>query len=151
MVRVSEGEDMHKFRVGETVHYVNPQGVDFGNRKIIGLDERTGRPTYYIEPTDTPWFSVGEESFTFVNVCAEDLQAARALGADAAVRGDPRSGWDKYHKEDEEKLVAMAGGLWRRKVMVGLAWFDGYDAEIARRNLSAQGVASNKDKQEVRI
>lgn len=53
----------HKFKVGDVVLYTNPQGVFWGERKIVKLDERCNRPTYYIEPTDTPWYSVGEECF----------------------------------------------------------------------------------------
>ena len=51
----------YKFKVGEKVNWINSNGVDLGVRTIIELDERTGRPTYYIDPIDTPWYSVGEE------------------------------------------------------------------------------------------
>jgi len=51
----------YKFNVGDIVEYTNPNGVNWGEKTIIGLDERTGKPTYYIAPTDTPWFSVSEE------------------------------------------------------------------------------------------
>lgn len=51
----------HKFKIGDKVKWTNSNGVALGVRTIIGLDTRTNRPTYYIEPIDTPWFSVGEE------------------------------------------------------------------------------------------
>jgi len=51
----------YKFKIGDKVNWVNSNGVNLGVRTVIGLDERTGRPTYYLDPIDTPWFSVGEE------------------------------------------------------------------------------------------
>lgn len=52
----------YKFKIGDTVHYTNPQGVYFGEKKVVGLEQRTNNPTYLISPTDTPWFSVDETS-----------------------------------------------------------------------------------------
>lgn len=54
----------HKYKVGELIRWTNSNGVDLGIRKIIGFDERTGRPTYFLDPIDTPWFSVGEEELS---------------------------------------------------------------------------------------
>jgi hypothetical protein len=54
----------HKFKIGDKVIWTNSNGVLLGERTIIGLDERTNRPTYYLDPIDTPWFSVGEEELT---------------------------------------------------------------------------------------
>ena len=51
----------YKFKIGDKVEWTNSNGVYLGERTIIGLDVRTGRPTYFIDPIDTPWFSVGEE------------------------------------------------------------------------------------------
>lgn len=51
----------YKYKVGDVVIYINPNGVNWGKRTIKALDSRAGRNTYYIEPTDTPWYSVGEE------------------------------------------------------------------------------------------
>ena len=51
-----------KYKVGDIVTYINAYGVNWGKRKIVEVTERTGRPCYYIEPTDTPWFAVGEEN-----------------------------------------------------------------------------------------
>ena len=51
----------HKFKIGDKVNYTNCNGVNWGEKTIIGTDTRTGQPTYYIAPTDTPWFSVREE------------------------------------------------------------------------------------------
>lgn len=53
-----------KHKVGDDVVYVNDYGVCWGIRKVIGIDERNGKPTYYIEPTDCPWFSVDENNLT---------------------------------------------------------------------------------------
>jgi hypothetical protein len=55
-------QENHKFKIGDKVIYTNSNGVCWGERTIIGLDERTGEPTYYIDPTDTPWFSVREDT-----------------------------------------------------------------------------------------
>lgn len=53
----------HKFSIGDQVVYTNPFGVCWGVKTITALDERSGRPTYHYEGSDTPWFSVGEENF----------------------------------------------------------------------------------------
>lgn len=54
---------MHEFNVGDKVIYTNPQGVCWGLKVISELDTRSGRPTYYYEDSDTPWYSVCETSF----------------------------------------------------------------------------------------
>ena len=52
----------YKFKVGDRVKYTNGNGVYIGEKTITKLGERrTGEPTYFIKPTDTPWFSVREE------------------------------------------------------------------------------------------
>ena len=51
----------YKFKVGDRVKYTNGNGVYLGERTITQLDERSGEPTYFIKPTDSPWFSVREE------------------------------------------------------------------------------------------
>ena len=48
---------IHRYRIGQDVIFVNVFGVCWGIKKIIGLDMRSGRPTYYISPTDSPWYS----------------------------------------------------------------------------------------------
>jgi hypothetical protein len=53
----------HKFAIGDAVDYTNDNGVAWGRKTVIGLDDRLG-PCYYIEPTDTPWFSVRERNLT---------------------------------------------------------------------------------------
>lgn len=63
-----------KFKIGDKVDYTNGNGVYLGKRTITGLNERSGKPTYYIDPTDTPWFSVGEESFK-LSLCEENKKA----------------------------------------------------------------------------
>lgn len=50
-----------KYKVGERLNYVNGYGVEWGERTVTGIDERSGRPCYFIEPTDTPWFAVSED------------------------------------------------------------------------------------------
>lgn len=54
----------HQFKVGDKVHYTNDQGVYWGVRTITELDSRGDRPTYYIAPTDTPWYAVSERCFS---------------------------------------------------------------------------------------
>ena len=56
----------YKFKIGDKVNWKNSNGVNLGERTIIGLDVRSNRPTYYIDPIDTPWFSVGEEELTTI-------------------------------------------------------------------------------------
>jgi hypothetical protein len=51
----------HRFKPGDKVIFTNVFGVCWGVKTITGLDERTNRPTYHYEPTDTPWFSTAEE------------------------------------------------------------------------------------------
>ncbi len=54
----------HKFEVGQKVIFINDNGVNWGEKTITKLDTRSGRPTYFIEPTDTPWYSVPETNLT---------------------------------------------------------------------------------------
>lgn len=58
-------ENTHKYKVGDKVEWINPNGVDLGEREIIGLEYRNG-PTYFINPTDAPWFSVAEENLYLI-------------------------------------------------------------------------------------
>jgi hypothetical protein len=51
----------YKFKIGDTVNWINSNGVNLGARTIIRLDVRSSRPTYFIDPIDTPWFSIAEE------------------------------------------------------------------------------------------
>ncbi len=66
----------HKHAVGDKVVFVNDFGVCWGVKTISALDERTNKPTYHYEDSDTPWFSSAEEHFH--PATAEDLQATRA-------------------------------------------------------------------------
>lgn len=52
----------HRFKIGDKVVFTNCYGVCWGVKTITALDERTNRPTYHYVPTDTPWFSTGEEN-----------------------------------------------------------------------------------------
>jgi hypothetical protein len=58
---------------GDKVNYTNPQGVFWGERTIkdvfIGTDPNQffyGQTRYYIDPTDTPWYCVGEDCLTLI-------------------------------------------------------------------------------------
>jgi len=57
----------YRFKIGDKVNWTNSNGVELGIRTVIGLDVRTNRPTYFLDPIDTPWFSVGEEYLTKVS------------------------------------------------------------------------------------
>jgi hypothetical protein len=61
----------YEFKVGDKVVFVNDFGVCWGVKTIIGLDERTERPTYHYANSDTPWFSVCESNFVLAD--EEDL------------------------------------------------------------------------------
>ena len=51
---------MTKLTVNDVVSVTNGYSVVLrGNRKIIGKDT-TDQPRYFIEPTDTPWYSFPE-------------------------------------------------------------------------------------------
>ena len=79
-------ETQHKFKVGDKVVYTNPQGVCWGVKTIIALDDRTYDmwgdvkclPTYHYEGSDTPWYSVSEECF----VLADDKDIAMSAEPD---------------------------------------------------------------------
>lgn len=50
-----------KFKVGDTVLYTNAYGIPFGEKTITEVEFNHIRGvTYYITPTDTPWFAVKE-------------------------------------------------------------------------------------------
>lgn len=54
-----------KFSIGQKVLYTNENGVFWGERTITGIERITYSKSgfgYYIEPTDTPWFAVCEET-----------------------------------------------------------------------------------------
>jgi hypothetical protein len=58
----------YKYKIGDILNYTNSNGVNWGKRTIIGTDQRTGEPCYYITPTDTPWFAVREEELTPLHI-----------------------------------------------------------------------------------
>lgn len=60
-------EVKYKYKIGDEVEYTNPNGIYIGEKIIIRLDIRTNLPTYYIYPTDTPWFSVRETGLKLIN------------------------------------------------------------------------------------
>lgn len=55
-----------KYKVGDFVIFTNSYGVCFGEREIVSVEERTGKPCYIIKPTDTPWFAVPEDELSEV-------------------------------------------------------------------------------------
>ncbi|QEP29900.1 hypothetical protein HYP99_gp093 [Sinorhizobium phage ort11] len=63
----------HKFKVGDKVIYTNDFGVCWGVKVITELSERTGKPVYMYEGSDTPWFHVPECNFKLAE--PEDLIA----------------------------------------------------------------------------
>jgi hypothetical protein len=63
----------YKFSVGDQVIFTNDFGVCWGAKTIIGLDERSGLPTYHYEGSDTPWFSVHEKNLTLAYIADRDL------------------------------------------------------------------------------
>lgn len=60
-----------KFKIGDKVIYKNSNGVVFGERVIIGLEQTKDEPKYFIEPTDTPWFAIRESQLRLKKI---DLQ-----------------------------------------------------------------------------
>ena len=65
----------YRFKVGDAVVFTNDFGVCWGVRTVTGLDERTGKPTYFLKPTDAPWFSTEESNLVAAD--EEDLIMAR--------------------------------------------------------------------------
>lgn len=53
---------MAKFNVGELVTWINGYGVKYPERRIerVDTDTQNGEPRYFIENSDTPWFSIRE-------------------------------------------------------------------------------------------
>ena len=91
----------HRFHVGQKVVFTNEYGVCWGIKAITQQTERSGRPCYHYEGSDTPWFAVEEELLQdaaaedFVLTAAE-LQAKYGFATpqamrDACLDGDP---WD---------------------------------------------------------
>lgn len=68
-----EPQERFKLELGDVVRYVNPQGVDWGERLIVGRtwDDVRG-PCYSIRPTDTPWYTVPEKNLTFLRKASKD-------------------------------------------------------------------------------
>jgi len=62
----------HKFAVGDKVIFTNDFGVCWGVKTIIALDERSDKPTYHYQHSDTPWFSVHEDNL--VEADSDDLE-----------------------------------------------------------------------------
>lgn len=54
---------MAKFEVGDRVTFTNDYGVVFEGKTVTEIEMNPVRGvTYYITPTDTPWFAVNERN-----------------------------------------------------------------------------------------
>lgn len=54
-----------KYSAGDAVTFTNDYGVVFHRKVVVGLDGSgwsLPEPRYFIEPTDSPWFSVKESN-----------------------------------------------------------------------------------------
>lgn len=62
----------------------------------------------------------------------DTITYARQLGAIAAREGRPRclDNNGMHQDKDNATLTAMAGGVFRNKMTLGNAWFEGYDAAL---------------------
>ena len=51
---------MAKFQPGDKAVFINDAGINFGEKTIVSMEQNPVRgETYYIAPTDTPWFATG--------------------------------------------------------------------------------------------
>ena len=55
---------MKKFYIGQIVNFTNDNGVNWGDRIIVGYEHTSYGPAYYIHPHDAPWFAVPERCLT---------------------------------------------------------------------------------------
>lgn len=73
-----EASSKRKFKIGDFVNWTNSNGVNLGKREIIGLDSRSGETyfnyTYYLSPTDTPWFSIAENELEDYETYVKDVR-----------------------------------------------------------------------------
>ena len=54
---------MNKFNVDDVVVYINDYGVNFGGKRILGVENDPIRGyVYYISPTSSPWFAESERN-----------------------------------------------------------------------------------------
>ena len=81
--------------------YINDFGVCWGVVCITHLSERTGKPTYGISPTQTPWYDVNETS---LKPATDD-----DLWADAAGWGDGY--WQHVHGFTPDPAIVRAAYL----------------------------------------
>lgn len=56
---------MQKFQIGQQVKYINGNGVLIGVKTITGKVE--GEESYYIAPTDAPWFAIPADRLTAID------------------------------------------------------------------------------------
>ncbi|MDJ1632287.1 hypothetical protein [Rhizobium rhizogenes] len=56
-----------KFKIGDKVNFTNDYGVRFEGKTIIGSEDWGNGPRYFLEPTDTPWFSFNEANLSLVS------------------------------------------------------------------------------------
>lgn len=60
-------ESKYKYEIGESVIFINDNGVNWGQRTVIGRKITCYGPAYYIQPTDTPWFAIPERNLYKAN------------------------------------------------------------------------------------
>lgn len=48
--------------IGDTVIFINDNGVNWGERKIISRENTCYGLAYHISPTDTPWYAIPERN-----------------------------------------------------------------------------------------
>lgn len=59
---------MSRFAPGDQVVFTNDYGVSFAGRRVVAIDDsqfaKEYGPRYFVEPTDSPWFSKHERNLT---------------------------------------------------------------------------------------
>lgn len=65
-----------RFKVGDVVCFTNDNGVKWHGKRIKEVDPHaTGENRYFLEPTDTPWYSTRESFLTLEVLSRAELQA----------------------------------------------------------------------------
>lgn len=87
-------------KIGQKVRVKNGYGIDIGEKIIVGISEEG---SYYLRPTDTPWYSWAEDRLTPVNSPDEsgDLYPSCQLCPSCQIPLRPR--------ENPDELAAWCG------------------------------------------
>jgi len=56
-----------KFEIGDEVKWTNGYGENMGKATVIGFATIRNENAYYIDPIDTPWFSIRESNLELWN------------------------------------------------------------------------------------